>query len=424
MFEEEIVKKPPYSQEAEEAVLGALLVDSDAMAFVADTLSHNDFHFPKNVCIYEICETLFNRSEPINQVTIYNELDRSGRLKELDSAGYLSHLIAHCATSVHIEYYAKIVNQNAARRALLHCSKEIEDLADAEDVDRAYGDALGLLLRLKNANLKEVVETPKARADYAVERYSKLNENENTTVLSFGLHCLDKYGGMQGGDSIALSGPTGEGKTTFARQIAGHVAAEYGEVLFVSLEMSKAQTTDRDIARLTQEYVLKIMRGKYKEETYDKICGAIGAMSQERINYYHPAIGTLPKIYAAARRLQSQQGLKLIVIDYVQLLRDSEGGKNLEERMANISRGIKSIARELDIPIMALSRMSRDKDAKDINRLYGSGALEYDADWVLFLKREKTKNTLTIAKQRQGGMKSEQELDYIWQTQTFKEVSR
>jgi replicative DNA helicase len=231
---------------------------------------------------------------------------------------------------------------------------------------------------------------------------------------------------MQGGEVIVVSGATGHGKTTFANQVFRNVFKKYGFVLYVSLEQPQKQDMHLNMARITKEYVLKIQRGYYDEQLYGRILtDGVGQIRQERVYRYFPTNRTLPNIYAAARRVQANVGLELVVIDYIQLLDNMRGvGSNmLEERMSNISRNIKYMAMDLNVPILALSRMTRDTNNEDINRLYGSGSIEYDADWVIFIKGdiEKNKGTLTVAKHRMGGMKGKFALSYSWETQEYSE---
>lgn len=412
-----------YSLEAEENVLGSLLVDGLAMADVIDIISHNDFYRDRNQCIFEVCQSLFSIGEAINQVTVTHELSRLKKLTDIDGASYLSGLIARCATSVHIESYARIVADFSIKRELLAASKKIEELVYTDDIEKAYGDALGVLLQIKMSSKKDTVIFPEDSAEYALDRYSKLYNQKEESLLSFGLPSLDKVGGMQGGEVIVVSGKTGHGKTTLAKQIYRNVMNKYGFVLYVSLEMPQPQDMDMNIARLTEKYVLEIQRGKYKDEFYGEISNATGKVSEERVCRYFPSTRTLPHIYAAARKVQAKVGLKLIVVDYIQLIEGARGGNLLEERMSNISRNLKYMAMDLNIPVIALSRMTRDKEADDINRLYGSGALEYDADWVLFMKSDIEKNTgtITISKHRMGGIKGEFEVNYDWRKQEYSE---
>lgn len=412
-----------YNEEAEMNVLGALLIDDMAITSVVDILTPSSFFRDKNSVIYEACLRLFNKNEHINQVTVAHEIQEMGKLKEIDSVSYLSGLIAQCATSVGIESYAKIVADFYYKRLLLQSSKKIEELAYEDDVEKSYGDALGVLLQIKTPSKRDMIVSPEDSAEYALDRYSRLYQKGEDAILQFGLPSLDKIGGMQGGEVLVVSGKTGDGKTTLAKQIYRNVMNKYGFVLYVSLEMPQPQDMDMNIARITEEYVLKIQRGKYTDEFYNRIIDATGVVSTEKVYRYFPSTRTLPHIYAAARKTQAKVGLKLMVVDYIQLLDSAKGGSLLEERMSNISRNLKYMAMDLNIPVIALSRMSRDKEADDINRLYGSGALEYDADWVLFMKSDIQNEcgTITVAKHRMGGIKGEFEVSYDWRTQSYVE---
>lgn len=414
-----------YNETTERNVLGAILIDGMSIASIADILKTTDFYRDKHSWVYEACLNLFNIGEHINEVTVNHELSRLNRLGEIGAA-FTSGLIAECATSVGIESYAKIVAEFSYKRALLVASKQIEGLAYGDDIEKSYGDALGLLLNLKMASSKDRLISPEESAEYAFNLYSEIQENQKDTLISFGLPCLDQIGGMQGGEVIVVSGATGHGKTTFANQVFRNVFKKYGFVLYVSLEQPQKQDMHLNMARITKEYVLKIQRGYYDEQLYGRIIGeGVNQVRNERVYRYFPINRTLPNIYAAARRVQAKVGLELVVIDYIQLLDNMRGvGSNmLEERMSNISRNIKYMAMDLNVPILALSRMTRDTNNEDINRLYGSGSIEYDADWVIFIKGdiEKNKGTLTVAKHRMGGMKGKFALSYSWETQEYSE---
>ncbi len=423
-------KLPPHDIAVEESVLGALLIDSEAITLVAGSLKPDDFYREKNVWVYEACCDIYNRNEPVDQITVAHELANSNRLDACGGAAYLSHLIASCATSVHIEYYADILKKLASRRALLKAAAQIEALVDEEDTDKAYGDAVGILLELKRDSKSDYVMTPQDQAEYAMERYAKKMNSVDDTTIPFGLKCLEPLGGMEGGDIVIIAGPTSEGKTTLARQITGFVAKNYGPVLFVSLEMSKGQLTDRDIARSTDEHIVKVRRGHYTEEFYDRICASYGVIAKSGVHYCYPPRGTVPRIYATARKTQLRYGLRLVVIDYIQLMRDIDGGRSMDEKFTNISQGVKEMARDLDVPIIAVSRLSRNKDQSNIDRNYGSGAFSYDPDWAFYLEREKDDtgkytdvNNLIITKMRQGGVKdAEQKLIFTSKSQSFSEM--
>jgi replicative DNA helicase len=415
-----------FNIEAEEAILGAILIDSSAITYVADRLKPHHFARDKNEWVYSACCKLYFDNQRVDELTVAHELSQQKKLEELGGVAFLSGLVAKTATVVGIEYYAEIIIKLASRRALKLASKKIEELGDLEDTEKAYGQALAIIMNIWEAGKDTKARNPKERAEYALDRYTSLKDGDNTAVTWFGIKSLDKFGGMQAGNTVIIAGPSGKGKTTLATQISLHVAKTHGPVLFVSLEMSEEETIDRDIARLTENYVLKIMRGNYDEQTWGSICDSIGPLSEENISYAFPTVSTIPMIYIIARRMQIQQGLAMVVIDYIQLLKDASGGRNMDESLTNISHDIKRMARELGVPVIALSQENRDRNAPILDRTRGSGTISHDASWVLYLERGDTQpetSKLTIAKQRQGGANTEIELTFDWKKQRYLEES-
>jgi len=415
-----------FNLEAEEAIIGAILIDSSAITYVADRLKPHHFAREKNEWVYSACCKLYFDNQRVDELTVAHELSQQKKLEEIGGAAFLSGLVAKTATVVGIEYYAEIIIKLASRRALKLASKKIEELGDLEDTEKAYGQALAIIMNIWEADKDTKARNPKERAEYALDRYTSLKDGDNTAVTWFGIKSLDKFGGMQAGNTVIIAGPSGKGKTTLATQISLHVAKTHGPVLFVSLEMSEEETIDRDIARLTENYVLKIMRGNYDEQTWGSICDSIGPLSEENISYAFPTVSTIPMIYIIARRMQIQQGLAMVVIDYIQLLKDASGGRNMDESLTNISHDIKRMARELGVPVIALSQENRDRNAPILDRTRGSGTISHDASWVLYLERGDTQpetSKLTIAKQRQGGANTEIELTFDWKKQRYMEDS-
>jgi len=402
-----------FNHEAEEAVLGSLLVDSNAISLVANKLKISDFNREKHKWVYEACLNIYNRNEVVEQFSVTHELSSMGKLEYAGGAALLSGYIANCPTSVFIESYADIVIKFGARRALNTAGFLISKLSELEDVDKAYGDALGVLIDIKSKSKKDILMSPKEQADFADLRYAEKLKLGTKALIPFGFASIDnKIGGMDRGDVVIVSGPPAEGKTSLTHQMGQYVSAVYGEVLFVSLEMSKEQITDRDVARLTKEPIKEIRKGGYPPELYDKITDAIGLISEGKMHYYYPSLGTTQQIYSMARRMQLQYELSLVVVDYIQLMNDSDGSRNENERLTNISRGIKMMAHELSVPVIAVSRINRIQGASNLDRTYGSGALSYDPDWSFLVEREKDENgdynnycNLIITKLRQGGLK-------------------
>lgn len=420
-----------YNLEAEEAVLGSLLVDPNAISLIANRLKVSDFYREKNKWVYEVCLNLYNRNEVVEQYTVTHELAQSQKLEAAGGAAYIAHLIANCPTSAFIESYTDIITKFGARRELSTAGYLISKLAESDDVEKSYGDALGILINIKTQNKKDLLMSPKDQAEFAYSRYDEKLNIGTKALIPFGFSSIDdRLGGMDRGDIVVISGPPAEGKTSLTHQIGMYVSAVYGEVLFVSLEMSKEQITDRDIARLTKEPIKIIRKGNYSEEVYAKIVDSIGLVSEGSIHYYYPSLGTAQQIYSIARRMQTQYNLSLIVVDYIQLMNDNEGSRNENERLTNVSRSLKLMAHELNVPVIVVSRINRIKDASNLDRLYGSGALSYDPDWAFLVERKKDDNgeytnycDLIITKLRQGGLKDYKlKLYYDEKAQKFVEV--
>jgi replicative DNA helicase len=420
-----------FDQITEESVLGALLVDTNAISLIANRLKISDFSRPKHQWIYEACLNLYNNNEVVEQYSVTHELARMERLEPMGGANVLSGLIANCPTSVFIESHTDMLIKYGARRSLSTAGYLISKLSEIDDVDKAYGDALGILIDIKTHSKKDVLMSPKDQADFADLRYAEKKILKNKSLIPFGFASIDnKIGGMDRGDVVVIAGPPAEGKTSLTHQIGLYVSAVYGEVLFVSLEMSKEQITDRDTARITKEPIRNIRKGEYDPELYAKIVDAIGIMSEGAMHYYYPSTGTTQQIYSMSRRMQLEHNLSLVVIDYIQLMNDSEGSRNENERLTNISRGIKMMAHELNVPVIVVSRINRIQGASTLDRTYGSGALSYDPDWSFLVEREKDVNgdysnfcNLIITKMRQGGLKDYKlRLYYDEKIQKFTEV--
>jgi len=396
----------------EEAVLGSILVDSQSISLVANRLKVRDFSREKHQWIYQACLDIYNRNEIVEQYTVAHELSRTEKLTPIGGVAELSQLIANCPTSVFIESYAEILIKLGARRALNVAGYQISKLSEVDDIDKAYGDALGILIDIKTHSKNDILMSPKDQADYADKRYAEKNQSKGRSLIPFGFKFLERIGGMDRGDVVVIAGPAGEGKTTLAHQIGLYVSSVYNEVLFVSLEMSQGQVTDRDMSRITEVPLTEIRKGDYKPEVYDKICQATGVIAEGHMFYYYPSWGTSQQIYSVARRIQTQCDLSLIVIDYIQLMSDSDGSRNENERLTNISRAIKMMAHNVNVPVIMVSRINRIQGASNLDRTYGSGSLSYDPDWSFLLEREKDANgeytnycNMIITKLRQGGVK-------------------
>lgn len=425
---EPLDKLPPHSIEAEEALLGSLIIDGDAIFRVIDVLTPQAFYREKNGWVYEACCALCERGEAIDQVTVSHEMSKTEKGEAIGGPAYLSYLVSMVPTSVHAEYYAKVVVNTHRQRRLMQAGYESAMKAmEAKDgsVDECIADAIGSLIELQRDGGGRGVVSPRMRAEFALTYYWRLADREQTVSALFGLPCLDRLGGMAPGEYIIIGGETEAGKTTLLSQIARNVATT-GNVLFVSGEMSLVQTANRDVARLTGRYIRQISRGEYSEELMRQIVAAVAVMSAEQVYYYIKGGLTVPMVYAVARSLQAEHGLKLLVVDYLQRLQDSRHGKTSYERASNISEQLKDMAENLDIPVLVASQLSRGVGKPTVARLRDTGRIEEDADFVILLHRNKNncsdEATLIVAKHRQGGEHLEQKLIFDWRSQTYSEV--
>ena len=414
-----------YSVEAEEWVLGSLLADPTAVVRVANLVQPSDFMQDRHKVVYQAALDLYHRDSVIDMVSLIAELQSTGKIESAGGTDYLSYLYSQVPTGVYAEYYAEIVAKHAQQRALLKKSKAIEDLAYEPDVDGAVAKAIGLLMENGRSTMRSL--SPKQRAEYAAGRYYELLSRENENLISFGFPTLDRIGGMSGGDTVLLGADTKRGKTTLVRQIGGHIARKHGSVGLFSLEMSEAETVDRDMARLTKQYIPTIQKGKYTEELYTKITESLPRLEAEDIHYYFPSKCTVPMIYYAAKRQQVESGLVAVIVDYVQLLRDTARYESETVKFSNIAHDLKDMARDLDVPVIEVSQYARGS-AEDNHKYKGSSAWEQDASWLLHYSIEEKdgveRTYIKVGGVRQRGAVSTGniEIKFDMLSQSFEEV--
>lgn len=415
-------KQLPHSLEAEEAVLGALLIDNDAYFNVCNTLTADDFFRDKNRTIYVTRQ----RMDFCDQVTMAHELSKSHHLEEVGGAAYLSHLIANCASSVHAAHYAEILHNLGNARRIIKAGVAIQDMGFEQRQD-GVTEAIKLLLGMEGRSRNMV--SPDELADYAFARFDKLANEELKPVL-FGLQTLDRLGGMQPGELVILGGETEMGKTTMLDQIARHQAPN--PVLFCTTEMTRAQWAQRQIARIMHTYMQNLGNADYIKKHMREILDASMEFRKTNVHIITGGV-SVNEIYTEAASLN---GCCLIVIDYLQRLK---GVRASYESVSSASREIADMAKILETPIVLSSQLSRDsqigKDGKVINRplltrLKDSGNIENDADWVMFIQREKgakkgtpdfLKAKLLIEKHKQGGDHLELGMTFIPHEQMYKE---
>lgn len=389
---------PPHDLEAEEAVLGSLLIDGEAVHRVAPFLRPDDFYRERNRWVYEACLALAERGEAINQVTVASELARRGRLEPVGGHAFLSHLIAAVPTSVHVDHYARLVVRASLLRRLIEAGREITALGyqAPADPEEALARAEEVLFRVRTRqpgrgfqHIREVLDR------YLEETAPAPTPQRSTAPLHTGFHDLDQLlGGLQRSDLIILAGRPGLGKSSLALNIARNVA-EYGAVVAIfSLEMSAEQMALRLLASEAGVDGHRLRLGLYSEAEEQRIVSAIGTLSDLPIYIDDTPMQSIVEIRSKARRLHLEQGLDLVLVDYLQLVRGSNPRvENRVQEVSEVSRSLKGLARDLGVALIAVSQLSRAVEARQSHRpqlsdLRESGSIEQDADVVLFIYRE------------------------------------
>jgi replicative DNA helicase len=409
-------KLPPQNIEAEKSLLGALLIDKDAIVRVSEILHASDFYrSDTHGYIYAAMIALFDRREPIDLVTVTEELKKEGVVDKIGGSTYLTTLVNQVPTSAHVENYAHIIKEHAIRRYLIsHSTKLIEKaFDDGEGVEGLLEDAEAGIYSLAQQRVKRDFVAIRDALTNSFDRLDELQKSSGKLRgVSTGFRDLDaKLAGMQDSNLIILAARPGIGKTSITLNIAQHVAVSAGlPVGFFSLEMSQEELVDRLLVGQADIDAWKLKTGRLDEKDFDKLSHAMGELAEAPL-YIDDTPGiTISEMRTKARRLQTEHGLKLVIVDYLQLVH----GRNLENRVqevSEISQSLKNLARELKVPVMAISQLNRSVEARGTRKpqladLRESGAIEQDADVVMFLYREDPEKleqvTLDIQKHRNG----------------------
>ena len=392
------IKLPPHDLDAEEAVLGSLLIDSEAIFKIVTLLKPEDFYREKNRWTYESCLSLNERREAINQITVAQEMARQQKLEPAGGAAYLSHLVYQVPTSVHAEHYANIVRRLSMMRKLISASNQIATIGyeSPPDIDEALDKAEGILFRLRYGqqqrgfvHIKEVLDRYFEESSLAPDREGFLPH------VPTGFADLDKLlGGMQRSDMIVLAARPGVGKTSLALNIAHSAALKHkAHIALFSLEMSKMELAYRFLSAESgidsQKIRLDLLSSRQREDVME----AMGRLSEAPIYVDDSPFLRDSDMRSKARRLHSESRIDLIIVDYMQLMRSSRATDNRVQEMSDISHSVKELARELDVPVLAVSQLSRAVEARIphvpmLSDLRESGSIEQDADVVLFIYRE------------------------------------
>ena len=418
----ELGKIPPHDIEAEQAVIGSMLTDSDAVMAAVEKLREDSFYREDNKLIFEAIVNLYNRSEPVDLVTVKDELSSMGNFEKVGGFEYLASLPDKVPTTANVQKYIKIVEEKSILRRLIKTANEIIELGyspteDVEDIMEGAEKKIFDIMQSKNTKSYTPIK------DVLVESFTNLeklyNQKQHVTGVPTQFYDLDdKTAGLHGSELILVAARPAMGKTAFALNIATNAALRANvPVAIFSLEMSKDQLVNRMLCSEAMVDSNKVRTGKLDEEDWTKLAEAIGPLSEAGV-YIDDTPGiSVMEIRTKCRKLKMEKNIGLVVIDYLQLISGSnKRNGSREQEISEISRSLKVLAKELNVPVIALSQLSRAVEQRDDHRpmlsdLRESGAIEQDADIVMFLYRDDYYNKDTdkkgiaeiiIAKQRNG----------------------
>lgn len=421
----------PQAVDIEKMVLGALMVDKDAFSVVSEILHPETFYEPRSQKIYKAIQTLSLNEDPVDIMTVVEELKREGTLDDIGGAGYILELSERVASSAHIEYHAKILAQKYLARQLISFASVIETKAFDEtvDVDELMQEAEGSLFELSQKNMRQDYTQIDPVVKQAVEILQKAAANKGgLTGIPTGYAKLDDYtSGWQRSDLVIIAGRPAMGKTSFALSLAKNIAVDYDTpIAFFSLEMNNVQLVNRLISNVCEIEGKKILNGQLDDEEWKRLDKNVRKLQAAPIYIDDTPGMSIFELRTKARRLVREKGVKVIMIDYLQLM-NANGARfgSRQEEVSTISRSLKGLAKELDIPVLALSQLNRTVEGREgidgkrpqLSDLRESGAIEQDADMVLFVHRPEYyriftdekgndlhgKAQIIIAKHRKGG---------------------
>ena len=416
-------RMPPQNIDAEQAVLGAMLIKKEAIAEVSQLLRPEDFYRDAHKIIYEAMLALFNRNEPADIVTVTNYLDKENKLDKVGGITFVTALANIVPTAANVNFHANIVREKADLRHLINTATDIAGMAyeATDDVSDVIDKSEKMIMEVAN---RQNVSTFTPMQEIVMETFDKINtlyeSKGGLTGISCGFKDLDALtSGLQASDLILVAARPSMGKTAFTLNIAANVALkEKKTVAFFSLEMSKQQLVQRMLCSEGGIDSQKLKNADLSTEDWEKLVRTADKVSAAPLYIDDTAGITVMELRSKARRLKAEHGLDLIIIDYLQLMqgRSKGGSDNRQQEISDISRSLKAVARELNVPVIALSQLSRSVESRQIKRpmlsdLRESGSLEQDADIVMFLYREdyydpetanKNITEVIVAKHRNG----------------------
>ncbi|GAB6099635.1 replicative DNA helicase [Halanaerocella petrolearia] len=418
---DEVEKVPPHSLDAEKSTLGSMLLDSDAIAKSVELLTSDDFYWQSHATIFRVISRLFDKGEPVDLVTVNQQLREEEKLEDIGGASYITSLIDSVPTAANIEHYAKIVEEKATLRRLIKVANQISRLGYSEEKE------VSELLDEAESKIFEISQTKRVDGfsgvnDILIDTFDRLEQlqehGDDVTGVPTGFRDLDKMtSGFQDSDLIIIAARPSMGKTALALNIAQYVAVEEDiPVGIFSLEMSKAQLVQRLLCSEAQVDSHRLRTGKLREVDWERLSHAAGRLGESKIFIDDTPGITAMEMRAKARRIKAEHGLGMILIDYLQLMQSSGNTESRQLEVSQISRSLKGLARELDVPVVSLSQLSRAVEQRNDKRpqlsdLRSSGSIEQDADLVSFIYRDEYYNPDTekkgiteiiVGKQRNG----------------------
>ena len=388
----------PHDLEAEEAVVGSLLIDSDSFVRVAHVIKPDDFCREKNQICFTACLALFQRGEAIDQVTVARELSRTERLDTVGGMAYLSHLVSITPTSAHSEHYANLVARTATMRRLIDAASRISAFGyeDTDDVESTLRQAEDALFTVRSGyGSRDFIPLREIYDQYLEERAAIAEPtDQNTGPIMTGFNDLDELlGGLQRSDMIILGARPSLGKSTLAMNVSLNAAKNGAKVGLFSLEMSREQLALRLLASEAEIDAHRLRLGLYTEAEEQRIIDSIGRLSELPVFIDDTPFQTLVEMRSKSRRLSLETGLDLLIVDYLQLIQGKGRGDNRVQEIGEISRSLKGMARDLGVALLTCSQLSRAVEGRTGHRpqlsdLRDSGSIEQDADVVMFIHRE------------------------------------
>ncbi len=397
------LRLPPHNIDAEQSVLGSLMLDKDAIIKIADILKDGDFYKDDHNLIYAAILDLYEEREPVDVLSLSNKLKEKKKLEAIGGSSYLASLINAVPSSSHVLHYAKVVQKKALLRRLINAATEVVEMGyqESEDVEKILDEAEQKIFSISQKYIKQDFVPIKAILEEAFNRIDELHKNKQGLrgVPSCFPDLDNILSGFQKSDLIILAARPSIGKTSLALDLARNIATKHKVPIGIfSLEMSSDQLIDRMIASQAEVDLWRLRTGHLKskgeENDFQKIADAMGILSEAPIYIDDTGSTNVMEMRTMARRLQAEHQIGMIIVDYLQLMEGrSRGGDNRVQEISEISRSLKQLARELNVPIIALSQLSRQVESRSpqipkLSDLRESGSIEQDADVVMFLYRE------------------------------------